>query len=70
MKFSEVNQHGRGDSATRDIQAHTETLRAQLMSSADRAEHYLLWTNGGAVVALLSFMAASERIRGLRDPES
>lgn len=64
VKFSELNERGR-DVAIRGIESHTETLRALLIASGDRAEHHLLWTNGGAVIALLSFMAASERIREL-----
>src|SRR6266513_6098545 len=65
MNFSELNKVGRGDGVIAQIRQHTEMLRALLISGGDRAEHYLLWTNSGAVIALLSFMTASERIRDL-----
>ena len=62
MKFGELTERG-ADAVRAQIQERMKTLRSMLNSSGDRAEHYLLWTNGGAVIALLSFMAASERIR-------
>jgi hypothetical protein len=65
MKFSELSKAGVADQVTTRIFGHTETLRKLLISSGDRAEQFLVLTNGGAAIALLSFMAASERIREL-----
>ena len=65
MKFSKFVKIGRADGVVQQIQAHTETVRALLTAAGDRAQHFLLWTNGGAVIASLTFMAASERVRSL-----
>ena len=65
MKFSELRQQGLHEAAKDHILRHGEILRALLIASGDRGEHYALWTNSGAAIALLSFMAASDRLRAL-----
>lgn len=45
------------------LNRHTEVLRALATATAERAEKYLLFTNGGGVVATLSFMGALPALR-------
>ena len=44
-------------------QRHLEILRKLLTDSADRAQRFLILTNGGGLIATLSFMGAAQTVR-------
>jgi hypothetical protein len=46
-----------------ELRVHAETLRSIQRSAAERAEKYLVLTNGGGVVTCLSFMGAFPGLR-------
>jgi hypothetical protein len=45
------------------LRNHGELLRSYLKSAGDQAQHYLLFSTGGAIAAMLSLMGASAPIR-------
>lgn len=45
------------------LEQHTETLRSIHLASVERAEKYLVITNGGGVIATLSFLGAMPELR-------
>jgi hypothetical protein len=61
-KIQEYDEQGRREMVA-DLSKHTEVLRDLFTTASDRAQRYILLTNGGAVVAMLSFMGASDELR-------
>lgn len=61
-KIQEYDEQGRR-AVLVDLLRHTEVLRDLHKTASDRAQQYILLTNGGAVVAMLSFMGASDELR-------
>lgn len=61
MKIGDMNQDQR-QAHFEFVRNHGELLRSNLKASANQAQHFLLFTLGGAVAAMLSLMGARRQL--------